>query len=93
MKKLQAPSPDMPGDEDELPEKKKRVLRLPEVMDRTGLKRSTIYKRIKFDKFPRQVCLGGDNVGWIEDEIDGWIDECINKSRQDTKPPTNAKGE
>jgi prophage regulatory protein len=53
----------------------KRIIRLPVVQDKTGLKHSEIYDRIKLGTFPRQVPLGPKAVGWLEHEIDKWIEE------------------
>ena len=50
-----------------------RVLRLPDVVKRTGLPRSTIYARISSMDFPKQISLGGRTVGWIESEIEAWL--------------------
>ncbi len=58
-----------------------RFLRLPEVMERTGLSRSTIYVRVAAGRFPRPVALGGRAVGWIEAEVDEWVAERIAESR------------
>ena len=58
-----------------------RFLRLPEVLARTGLSRSTIYVRLDEGRFPRPVSLGGRAVGWIESEVDEWIRERIDESR------------
>ena len=58
-----------------------RFLRLPEVMERTGLSRSTIYVRLAEGRFPQPVRLGGRAVGWIEAEIDEWVRERIAESR------------
>lgn len=58
-----------------------RFLRLPEVLARTGLSRSTIYVRLDQGRFPRPVSLGGRAVGWIEAEVDEWIREQIEASR------------
>ena len=58
-----------------------RFLRLPEVMARTGLSRSTIYVRLAAGCFPRPVALGGRAVGWIEAEIEEWVAERIAESR------------
>ncbi len=60
-----------------------RFLRLPEVMARTGLSRSTIYVRLAEGRFPRPVALGGRAVGWIEAEVDEWVRERIAESRFD----------
>ncbi len=61
------------------------ILRLPAVQGRTGLSRSTIYLRISEDNFPRPISLGGRAVGWIEAEINDWLNQQIKASR-DRKP-------
>ncbi len=55
----------------------KSILRLPAVMARTGLSRSTIYSRIKQGTFPRQVSLGGRAVGWYESDIEEWLTNLV----------------
>ncbi len=62
-----------------------RFLRLPEVLARTGLSRSTIYVRMAQGRFPRPVSLGGRAVGWIESELDEWMREWIAASRSDAE--------
>ena len=57
------------------------ILRLPDVKSRTGLSRSTIYLRIKEGKFPYPINLGSRAVGWIESDIDDWLDQRIAESR------------
>ena len=52
-----------------------RLIRLKEVMSCSGLARSTIYKYIAAEKFPRPVPLGGRAVAWVDSEIDAWICE------------------
>jgi prophage regulatory protein len=58
------------------------ILRLPAVQARTGLSRSTIYLRISQGFFPRSISLGARAVGWIESEVDDWLDRQINSSRE-----------
>jgi prophage regulatory protein len=58
------------------------ILRLPTVKARTGLARSTIYLRIAEGTFPKPIPLGGRAVGWIEDEIDHWLNQQIEASRK-----------
>lgn len=54
-----------------------RILRLPDVEDRVGLKRTQIYERIKRGQFPVQMTLsGGRAVGWFEHEIDAYLLAC-----------------
>ena len=61
------------------------ILRRRQVEKRTGLSRSTIYLRIKQGSFPKPVNLGARAVGFIESEIDEWIDQKIKQSRRDPK--------
>jgi prophage regulatory protein len=58
------------------------ILRLPDVQKRTGLSRSTIYLRISEESFPKPISLGGRAVGWIEHEVDEWLNEKIKASRE-----------
>ena len=50
-----------------------RVLRLNEVVTTTGLSRTTIYRLMSEDRFPRSVRLGPNSVGWIDDNVTTWI--------------------
>lgn len=50
-----------------------RIIRLKEVMDITGLARSTIYKFVSVDLFPKPISLGDRCVGWLESEVHDWI--------------------
>lgn len=56
------------------PEAPGRLIRLPEVMERVGLKRSAIYQRMREGSFPRSRSLGYRCAVWIEAEIDDWIE-------------------
>ncbi len=49
------------------------ILRLPDVISRTGLSRSTIYQQISEGTFPEPVSLGMRAVGWLEPDIDRWL--------------------
>lgn len=50
-----------------------RLLRLRDVTARTGMSRSTIYRRIDDKTFPKPVKVGDFAVRWRESTIDGWI--------------------
>lgn len=58
------------------------ILRLPSVKTRTGLSRSTIYLRVSEGTFPKPVSLGGRAVGWVESEIQLWLEQRIEASRK-----------
>ncbi|MCL9999795.1 MAG: AlpA family phage regulatory protein [Erythrobacter sp.] len=51
-----------------------RLLRLPEVMDRVGLRRSAIYQRMSEGRFPKCRSLGPKCSVWVEAEINAWIE-------------------
>lgn len=57
------------------------ILRLPCVIKRTGLPRSTIYAYVDQKRFPAPIKIGTRNVGWIESEINAWIESCIQSSQ------------
>jgi prophage regulatory protein len=59
-----------------------RILRLPAVKTSTGLSRSTIYLRVSEGTFPKPVSLGGRAVGWLEAEIQEWLQLQIEASRK-----------
>ncbi len=58
------------------------ILRLPGVKSRTGLSRSTIYLKVSEGKFPLPISLGERAVGWLESDIDDWLNGQIEKSRK-----------
>jgi prophage regulatory protein len=58
------------------------ILRLPAVKTRTGLSRSTIYLRVSQGTFPKPVSLGGRAVGWLEAEVQDWLQRRIEASRK-----------
>jgi prophage regulatory protein len=50
-----------------------KIIRLPTVVERTGLPKSSIYSLLKSDLFPKQVRLGVRSVGWRESDVEAWI--------------------
>ena len=61
------------------------ILRLNSVTLRTGLSRSTIYEQISGGFFPRPISLGKRSVGWLDADINNWIEERIEVSRRDSR--------
>jgi prophage regulatory protein len=58
-----------------------RLLRLSEVLCRTGLSRSAVYAGMKNETFPTSISLGARTVAWAESAIDAWIAERVAASR------------
>ncbi len=66
---------------------KLRLIRLPEVLSRTGYGRTSIYRKMEEGTFPKCLKLGGPikdhtqfdcrAIAWIEDEVDQWIESRI----------------
>ena len=50
-----------------------RLLRFPEVLERTRLSKATIYRRLQAGKFPRPIRLGDRVVAWHADKIEQWV--------------------
>lgn len=59
-----------------------RLLRLPDVMERVGLRRSAIYQRMSEGRFPKCRTLGPKCSVWVEAEINAWIDGIVRSSNQ-----------
>lgn len=61
----------------------KHFLRLPALKQRTGYGRSTIYSMMSKGQFPKPYQLGGaagTAVGWLESDVDAWIDSRVKQS-------------
>ena len=58
---------------------KHSIIRLKQLMQITGLSRSSIYEKINANssyyeaQFPRPISLGASAVGWVEHEVQAWI--------------------
>jgi prophage regulatory protein len=50
-----------------------RILRLKTVLNRTGLSRSTLYRKIERGTFPKQVRISERCVGWRESDLERWL--------------------
>ena len=67
----------MQKEETTRPDTSKTILRLPQVIQKTGRGRASIYADIGKGEFPEPISLGGRSVGWLESEVDQWIDTRI----------------
>lgn len=50
-----------------------RILRLNTVLDRTGLSRSTLYRKIQQGTFPPQLRIAARCAGWRESAVNDWM--------------------
>jgi prophage regulatory protein len=58
-----------------------RLLRLPQVEQLTGLRRSALYQRITAGTFPRQVKIGARACAWSENAVREWVNQQIRRAR------------
>ncbi|WP_206455952.1 helix-turn-helix transcriptional regulator [Aurantimonas marina] len=54
-----------------------RIVRLTTVLSRTGLSRSTIYRKIAESTFPAQIRISINGAGWRESDIDRWVEDPV----------------
>ena len=54
-----------------------RILRLPEVLARVGVKKTSLYGLMKKGLFPkaRKLMANSRSVGWLEEEVDSYVAE------------------
>ncbi|HUY01954.1 MAG TPA: AlpA family phage regulatory protein [Rhodocyclaceae bacterium] len=53
-----------------------RLIRLPEVLYRTGMSRSALYNRVAQGVFPAQIKINRTTV-WLESDVDAWIEALL----------------
>ncbi len=58
-----------------------RVMRRPEVQRVTGLSRSSIYRGMASEDFPRAISLSKKSVGWLASDIEAWLAARVAASR------------
>ncbi|EHA6958932.1 AlpA family transcriptional regulator [Vibrio vulnificus] len=54
-----------------------RFLKLKEVMEKTALSRSAIYRKMNEDQFPKSISLGDRAVAWVESEVEEWMENIL----------------
>ncbi|HEM8127514.1 TPA: helix-turn-helix transcriptional regulator [Providencia rettgeri] len=60
---------------------KESLIRLPEVMRRTGYGKAWIYRLIEAGQFPKSVKIGTRSIAFVESEVDEWVANKIAESR------------
>ena len=59
-----------------------RLLKLKDVIELSGLSRSSVYALAQHNKFPKPLKLSERSSAWVEDEIKKWIAERIKARNQ-----------
>lgn len=68
------------------------IIRFPEVVKRTGYSRSGIALKVSRGTFPAPIPLGDRAIGWLESEIDNWIEERIKQRGEGAGTKTICSG-
>lgn len=58
-----------------------KIISVDEVSKKTTLSRSSVYAYAASGKFPASVRLGDRQVGWVEAEVDAWLQERVENHR------------
>ncbi|NPV24428.1 AlpA family transcriptional regulator [Bradyrhizobium sp. 81013] len=69
-----------------------RIIRLKTVLARTGLSRSTIYRKIAEGTFPAQLKISSNGTGWHESEVSRWIADPVDGEPTIDFPPARTRG-
>ena len=64
------------------------IIRLPDVLRRTGLSRTSIWRKVRAGDFPAPVALGPNAIGWFAGEIAEWLS---NRPRRTYGAPTDGQ--
>jgi prophage regulatory protein len=67
-----------------------RILRIRTVLERTGLTRSTLYRKIQAGSFPKQIHLSERCAGWRESEVRAWMRNPRFYSIEDADRPSSS---
>ena len=68
------------------------ILRLPDVEARCAVNRRTLYYWIERGLFPRPINLGPRTVGWLDRDIEAWINEKAQASRASADGNSQSEG-
>jgi len=60
-----------------------QIIKKPTVIKLSTLSSATIYRLIKQGKFPKQIKLSERSSGWVLKEVEQWLEEKINKRKED----------
>jgi prophage regulatory protein len=58
-----------------------KLMRLPEVVNLTGVPRSSLYAMVRRNQFPQPIRISERAIAWRLDEVEQWIEARTNVSR------------
>ena len=58
-----------------------RILRIPIVLERLGIGRSTLYEMQARGEFPQSIPIGTRSVGFLESDVNEWIEARARRAR------------
>lgn len=64
-----------------------RIIRLKTVLQRTGLSRSTLYRKISQGTFPKQIRIAARCAGWRESAVNAWLSNPMFYDAEDQANP------
>ena len=71
---------------------RRRLIRNAEVRNRSGLSKTSIWRRVRDGTFPKPVKSSPGCVAWLEDEIDAWINSRVTaRDRRGARSPQTRK--
>ena len=66
-------------------EANERFIRLDELISKTGLGRSTIYRMMDNGEFPKPINLTSNKVAWLQSEINNWMQSKVEQRNHKTE--------
>ena len=66
-----------------------KILRVRDVTISTGLSRTTLWRLERRGEFPRRLRLSPNSTGWIESEIEQWIESRPRKPSSESEPKSS----
>lgn len=84
-------APDTSTDSHQSPaSERQQLLRVRDVIDRTRLSRTAIYKRIREGSFPDSIKISQRVVAWRESDINRWIADLVSSSATERREDGHA---
>lgn len=58
-----------------------RILKAKEVAERTSVSTAQIHRMVKAGRFPSPIKITDHRTGWVEEEVNQWISDCVSRNR------------